>query len=149
MQLRARAGALLIGMVVGAFAPCDAGAQEDVAPVALPIEIDRVLRDYEAAWQASDPARLARLFHPQGFVLSSGRPPVRGRSAIEQHYARAGGELHLWAIDYVVSDTAGYIVGFYRGAAPGPEGKFVLALRRDRADAPWLIGADMDNRNSR
>ena len=122
---------------------------QEAGAVTLPAELDRVLRDYESAWQASDPARLASLFHPDGYVLSPGRAPVHGRAAIEAAYARAGGELHLWAIDYATGDTVGYIVGQYRGAAPGPEGKFVLALRRDRAGDPWLIGADMDNRNSR
>ncbi len=124
-------------------------AAQEAGEVALPAELDRVLRDYESAWEASDPARLASLFHPEGYVLSPGRGPVHGRAAIQTAYARAGGELHLWAIDYAAGDTVAYIVGQYRGAGPGPEGKFVLALRRDRAGEPWLIGADMDNRNSR
>jgi len=147
MRVRSRVGLLVVALFVSMGAQ-RASAQEAGA-VALPAELDRVLRDYESAWQASDPARLASLFHAEGYVLSPGRGPVRGRAAIQAAYARAGGELHLWAIDYAVGDTVAYIVGEYRGAEPGPEGKFVLALRRDRAGEPWLIGADMDNRNSR
>ena len=148
MRVRGRMGLLVAALVVLGTGAQRAEAQEPGA-VTLPAELDRVLRDYESAWQASDPARLASLFHPDGYVLSPGRPPVHGRAAIQAAYARAGGELHLWAIDYAAGDTVAYIVGQYRGATPGPEGKFVLALRRDRTDEPWLIGADMDNRNSR
>ena len=147
MRHRGRAGIVFVALLLSA------GAQrveaQETREVTLPAELDRVLRDYESAWQASDAARLASLFHPDGFVLSPGSAPVRGRAAIQAAYARAGGELHLRAVDYVADETVAYIVGLYRGATPGPEGKFVLALRRDRAGDPWLIGADMDNGNSR
>ena len=130
---------------------------QDLAPpsVSLPPELDRVLRDYERAWAAGDPAALANLFTEDGFVLSNGNTPVRGRVAIRERYANAGGALQLRALGYAVSDTVGYIVGGYRygdaeGAAAGAEdsGKFVLALRRG-PDGRWLIAADIDNTNRR
>ena len=69
-----------------------------IAPVSLPPELNRVLRDYEKAWQAKDGKALALLFADDGLVLSSGRPLVQGREAIERQYsAMAGGELHLQA----------------------------------------------------
>ena len=117
--------------------------------VALPPELDRVLRDYERAWRARDAAGLAALFTDDGFVLSSGRPPVRGRSAVQERYTGSGGPLHLRAVSYAVDDTVGYIIGTYGGtAADLNEGKFVLALRR-RPGGPWRIAADMDNTNRR
>lgn len=115
--------------------------------VALPPELDRVLRDYERQWQARDAAGLAALFLPDGFVLQSGRPPVRGHAAITEAYRGAGGPLALRALAYAVADTVGYIIGGY-ATAPGQEdgGKFILALRRERG-GPWRIAADMDNSN--
>lgn len=59
----------------------------------LPPELGRVLRDYEAAWQAHDAGGLAAFFSENGRVLSSGRPPIRGRAPIGQDYASSGGPL--------------------------------------------------------
>jgi len=138
-------------LLVSAIAT-DSGAQvtPDRTPlpsVTLPPELDRVLRDYERQWQARDAAALAALFLPDGFVLQSGRPPVRGRAAIAEAYRGSGGPLVLRALAYAVADTVGYIIGGY-AAASGQEdgGKFILALRRER-DGPWRIAADMDNSN--
>jgi ketosteroid isomerase-like protein len=117
--------------------------------VTLPPELDRVLRDYERAWQARDAAGLAALFAEDGFVLSNGRPPVRGRAAIREAYATGGGPLALRALAYSTEGKVGYIIGAFGGKPGGPDsGKFVLALRRGD-DGRWLIAADMDNGNQR
>jgi len=115
--------------------------------IALPAELDRVLRDYERAWRARDPAALAVLFAEDGFVLANGRPPVRGRDAIRAAYADGGGPLTLRALAYATEGPVGYIIGAYGpGGSGGETGKFVLALRRG-GDGRWLIAADMDNSN--
>jgi ketosteroid isomerase-like protein len=123
-----------------------------VAPlpsVTLPPELDRVLRDYEQAWQARDPAGLAALFAEDGFVLASSRPPVRGREAIRAAYAAAGGPLALRALAYATEGKLGYIIGAFGREKGGEDsGKFVLALRRGD-DGRWLIAADMDNSSRR
>jgi ketosteroid isomerase-like protein len=117
--------------------------------VILPPELDRVLRDYEKAWQARDAAGLAALFAEDGFVLASSRPPVRGREAIRAGYAGAGGALALRALAYSTEGRVGYIVGAFGRVKGGEDsGKFVLALRRGD-DGRWLIAADMDNSNRR
>lgn len=117
--------------------------------IALPPDLDRVLRDYERAWQARDPAALAALFAEDGFVLSNGRPAVRGRAAIRATYAEGGGPLGLRALAYATQGPVGYIIGAYGpGAGSSDTGKFVLALRRG-GDGRWLITADMDNSNTR
>ena len=125
-----------------------ARAQADplgLTPVALPPELDRVLRDYEAAWKAGDGKRLAAVFTEDGFALSNGRLPIRGRAAIEAWHTRPGGDLQLRAFAYSTSDSVGYIVGGYGyPGITGPGGKFLLALRRG-SDGRWLIAADMDN----
>lgn len=122
--------------------------QTDAHPsVVLPAELDRVLRDYERAWQARDAIGLASLFAEDGFVLSPGTPAVRGRSDIEVRYATSGGPLALRALAYATADSVGYIIGAYAGAEGEPDaGKFILALRRGE-DGRWLIAADMDNGN--
>jgi ketosteroid isomerase-like protein len=117
--------------------------------VDLPAPLSRVLRDYEAAWQRKDAAALAALFAEDGFVLSSGVPPIRGRAAIARHYTGQGGPLSLRALAYAVGDDLGYIVGGYARQAGEPDaGKFTLTLRRG-ADGRWLIVSDMDNGNAR
>ncbi len=114
----------------------------------LPANLDRVLRDYEAAWKAKDGKALAGLFAEDGFVMSANRAPIRGRPAIEKQYAAsAGGELRLRALGFAVDDTVGYIVGAYTYPPnQGDVGKFVLALRKGPAGR-WLIAADIDNGN--
>jgi ketosteroid isomerase-like protein len=115
-------------------------------PITLPPALDRVLRDYERAWQAKDAAGLAALFTDDGFVLSSGKPPVRGRDAIKTAYSGAGGPLLLTPIAYATDGNIGYIIGLYGRSKETPdEGKFNLALRRVKGK--WLIAADMDNSN--
>ena len=128
-----------------------ASAAKDTAQlpsVSLPPAFDRVLRDYERAWQARDASALAALFTSDGFVLRPGSPPVRGRSAIERAYASAGGPLRLRALAYAHADSVGYIIGAFSGGGESDAGKFVLPLRRG-GDGRWLIAADMDNGNSR
>ena len=117
--------------------------------VNLPPELARVLSDYESSWQARDPKKLAMLFAEDGFVLSIGHPPVRGRAAIEKQYATAGGPLALRALAYATEGSIGYIIGgFTRHKGDPDTGKFTLTLRKG-ADGRWLIMSDMDNGNSR
>ena len=131
----------------GTAAPAGAVA-EPLPSVTLPAPLARVLTDYERAWAAKDAAGLAALFAEDGFVLAGGTPPVRGRAAIQRHYAGKGGPLSLRALAYATSGPTGYIVGAYGSARGEPDtGKFTLTLRRD--GERWLIVSDMDNGNAR
>lgn len=123
-----------------------APAVPELPSVTLPPELDRVLRDYERGWRAGDAAVLAALFSEDGFVLQGGRPPVRGRAAIQQAYAgQRGSPLRLRALAFATADTVGYIIGAYGyGDTPGDMGKFTLTLKR-ASDGRWLIFSDMDN----
>ena len=117
--------------------------------VSLPAELARVLTDYEAAWSRKDAAALAALFAEDGFVLSSGTLPVRGRAAIERHYMGQGGPLALRALAYAVDGRIGYIIGGFARAKGEPDiGKFTLTLVKGPQDR-WLIQSDMDNGNAR
>lgn len=144
---------VLLAALTIAVVPARARAQEApprLPSVELPAELDRVLRDYERAWEAGDAAALAALFTPDGFVSNQGGW-IRGTEAIRREYVRAGGPLRLRALAHAVAGDTGWIVGAYGyGPTAGDvdNGKFVLALRRG-AEGRWLIAADLDNTNRR
>jgi ketosteroid isomerase-like protein len=126
------------------------GRQAPALPpsVELPKDLARVLTDYEQAWTARDARALAALFTDDGFVLSNGRAPARGRTAIEKHYTGAGGPLFLRAFAFATDGNVGYIIGGFATSKAGPDaGKFTLTLRKE--SARWLIVSDMDNGNAR
>lgn len=134
---------LLSSPAVGQQQP--APAQEP--SVKLPPALGRVLTDYEAAWRNRDAAALAALFAEDGFVLPSGRPPVRGRAAIQKYYTGQGGPLALRAIAFLADGAAGYIIGGFAQKEGEPDsGKFTLTLRKG-AGGRWLIMSDMDSSN--
>ena len=117
--------------------------------VELPPALSRVLTDYETAWQNKDSKGLAALFTEDGFVLSSGVPPIRGRARIEKHYEGTGGPLALRAFAFATEGSIGYIIGgFARQRGEADIGKFTLTLRK-AADGRWYIASDMDNGNTR
>lgn len=117
--------------------------------IVLPPPLARVLTDYENAWSKRDAAALASLFTDDGFVLSSGVPPVRGRAAIQTHYTGAGGPLALRALAYATDGSIGYIIGAFAPRVGEPDaGKFTLTIKKD-ASGRWLIMSDMDNGNAR
>ncbi len=117
--------------------------------ITLRPELQRVLTDYENAWQKKDAKALAALFTEDGFVLSNGTPPVRGRAQIEKHYSGAGGPLALRAFAFGTEGSLGYIIGgFARQVGEPDRGKFTLTLRKGPDDR-WFIISDMDNDNTK
>jgi ketosteroid isomerase-like protein len=84
-----------------------------------------------------------------GFVLSSGVPPVRGRDEIQRHYTGQGGPLSLRALAFATDGSVGYIIGGFARHAGEPDiGKFTLTLRKE-SGGRWVIMSDMDNGNAR
>ena len=139
-------GLLLVAGPLSAHGVPEPTPAPGLAYVALPPELDRVLRDYERTWRAADATALAALFAQDGFVLQGNRPPLRGRAAIQAAYEGQGGaSLRLRALAYSAGDTRGYIIGTYGyGDTPADMGKFTLTLRRAPGE-PWLIFSDLDN----
>jgi ketosteroid isomerase-like protein len=137
----------LFASVLFAIQAPPAAQPQPLRSVTLPPELARVLTDYETAWGAKDAAALARLFAEDGFVLSNGAPPVRGRAAIEKAYAGSGGPLVLRALAFATEGRIGYIIGAFSRRTGEPDvGKFTLTLTKDAAGT-WLIASDMDNGN--
>lgn len=125
------------------------GAVGQEPSVKLPPALARVLTDYESAWRSRDAASLARLFAEDGLVLPNGGSPVRGRTAIRQHYSGQGGPLALRAIAFAADGAVGYIIGGFARHEGEPDiGKFTLTLSKG-AGGRWLIVSDMDSPNRR
>jgi len=140
---------LLLTLLMATLAAAQTETPAAEPSVTLPPELARVLTDYAAAWSKKDAAALAALFAEDGFVLPNGRPPVRGRAAIQKFYTGHGGPLSLRAIAYAAEGKVGYILGGYTDVAGKPDtGKFTLTLRKG-PDGRWLIMSDMDNPNQR
>ncbi len=147
--MKCLAGLVVASVFIAGALRAQEPAQAPLPSVTLPAELARVLTDYEEAWHKKDAAALAALFAEDGFVLPSGRAPVRGRDAIQKHYTGQGGPLALRALAFETGGSAGYIIGAYAGQKGSPdEGKFTLTLKKD-AKGRWLIMSDMDNINSR
>lgn len=139
--------ALLFLMLGCATGPSYSSDSTHLESVELPPELQRVLSDYENAWNAQDAEALAALFTKDGFVLSNKVPPVRGRAAITRHYANAGGNLILRGLAFGIEGNLGYIIGGFALKPDSPDvGKFTLVLARD-GQGKWLIISDMDNSN--
>ena len=145
-------GGVVVALMI-VIAGTQASAQTPQAPpdtqmppvISLPPALDRVLRDYEAAWRDGDGPRLAALFTEDGLAVQSGSPIRRGRVAIAGGLTKPGGPLQLTAYASSSSGNVGYIVGGYRyPATVGAGGRFVLVLRSE-PDGRWLIAADLDN----
>lgn len=120
-------------------------AAQTLPSVAVPPEIERVLRAYEKAWADNDAKAIASLFAPDGIALPGNQPPARGAEAITRAYSGGGGlPTYLRAIDYRSAGDLAYVVGAYGPAGQARDvGKFVLVLRR--VDGRWMIAADIEN----
>jgi ketosteroid isomerase-like protein len=151
-----RLAGFVVALIV-VIAGAQAGAETRQSPpdtqqpsaISLPPALDRVLRDYEAAWRDGDGPRLAALFTEDGFAVQNGSPIRRGRAAIAGGLTKPGGTLQLTAYAFSSSGNVGYIVGGYRyPTTVGAGGRFVLALQSG-PDGRWLIAADLDNSGPR
>jgi ketosteroid isomerase-like protein len=141
--------AFSISLLSSSIAMAQQSADAQQPSVKLPPPLARVLTDYEAAWRSRDAAALASLFAEDGFVLPNGRPPVRGRAAIQQHYIGQGGPLALRAIKFAADGGVGYIIGAFARQEGEPDvGKFTLTLSKGPGER-WLIVSDMDSANRR
>lgn len=121
------------------------GRPEPLPTIALPQELERVLRDYEQYWRTGEEVELAALFTEDGLIANRGGW-IRGRNAIREAYQSTSSALRLRAVAYGVDGRTGYIIGAYGYGEEqnvADRGMFILALRK-REDGHWLIAADLD-----
>ena len=114
---------------------------ERLPTASVPEDLDRLLREFERAWQAQDnKTALAELFTEDG-LFQYGDDWLRGRAAIRMMLLGNGGPLRLRAQAVEVGAAHGHVAGaygWYRDTTWVDQGRFVLALRRP-ADGPWRI----------
>lgn len=125
--------------------PSQRPAPPPLPSVALPAELERVLRDYERHWHGGNAEALVALFTEDGMIARRGGW-VRGTAALREGLQRTSSDLRLRAVSYSLAEHTAWIVGNYGyGTDPGApdRGMFILALRRG-ADGGWLIAADLD-----
>lgn len=137
MKLTGAPVAVVLCMISAcATAPASRGPQ-------LPSDLQRVLDDYSAAWEARDSTSLAALFAEGRMVVPNACPPVNSRAGLEACYSGSGGPIDLRALDHGVGTEQAYIIGEYAEQPGDPaSGKFVLTLVK--VSGRWLIVADMD-----
>ncbi|HUF04648.1 MAG TPA: nuclear transport factor 2 family protein [Aridibacter sp.] len=118
---------------------------EPLTSVALPSELERVLREYERHWRGGNAEALAALFTEDGFVARRGGW-IRGQAGLRDALQRTSSDLRLRAVAYSIDEHVGYIIGAYGygdQAGVPDRGMFILTLRRG-AEGRWLIAADLD-----
>ena len=104
-------------------------------------EILKVADAYAAAMRAGDAAAAASVFADDAVEMPPGRPPVRGRSAIEAYYTGLFGSVRFLAFtlfhtEVRVSGDVAYVTGTSRqtvavGDARHEEsGKYLVVLKR-------------------
>ena len=93
---------IMLLVLSGTFITAQRAAKSQEASITLPPSLARVLTDYERGWKAGDAAALAQLFTEDGFVLSPGQQPVKGRGAIQKLYTGPGSPLSLRAFKRVI-----------------------------------------------
>src|SRR5260370_13519467 len=137
---------IMLLVLAGTVIAAHQAAKSQEASITLPPSLARVLTDYERGWKAGDAAALAQLFTEDGFVLSPGQPPVKGRVAIQKLYTGPGSSLSLRAFAYAINGDLAFIIGGYSSAPSGPdEGKFTFTLRKQ--NWRWLIASHMYTEN--
>jgi uncharacterized protein (TIGR02246 family) len=111
--------------------------------------IVKVADAYVKASLAGDAKAIAALYTEDAVEMPPHHPPVKGRTAIEQHYVKelAEGKLTSFTIQHVESRASGdigYDVGTYRqsfkpttGSAVDGTGKYTVILKRMGTD--WKV----------
>ena len=114
----------------------------DLAPVALPAELDALLAARE---QVAGRPPAGPLFRDDAIVLEpeEGRW-WQGRARVDRYLNREGGGIRYRAKSFAVDGAAGYIAGTVGAAAAGSDSaNFVLGIVRDGAGGPWRIASEM------
>jgi uncharacterized protein (TIGR02246 family) len=122
-------------------------------------QLNAIARDFAAAFNAKDAAKVAAFYTDDGVVMAPGRAMVKGRRDIEAYYRRGFeqdvSDLRLLPMESAVSGDHAYESGMseltYRAGAsllsgPGPatdSGKYVVLYKRVRGE--WKISYDIFN----
>ena len=111
---------------------------------------------YRKAVLSGDAAAVAAMYREDAVILTAGQPPVQGRAAIEEYYARfLRGPVKItgfWFthLDCTAVGDTGYDVGTYKQTLSGgpagtieDTGKYIAILKR--TDGVWKLAYLMHN----
>jgi uncharacterized protein (TIGR02246 family) len=148
-------GVAVLATVAGARGLAQAGAQS--ASSGDPA-IKQVADAYVKASLAGDAKAIAALYTEDAVEMPPNQPPIKGRAAIEQHYATllAGTKLGTFTLTHLESRASGdmgYDAGTYDqsvtpGGATAPmkdTGKYVVILKR--TGGAWKVAYAIYNSN--
>jgi ketosteroid isomerase-like protein len=110
--------------------------------------LTKLAKQWEAAFNAKDPAKVAMLYVEDGIVNPPNQSAVRGRAAIQNWAKETMGvftSITLTPAESAISGTVGYETGTYSGtmASGSDTGKYVVVLKR--VGGQWLIAHDIFN----
>ena len=111
-------------------------------------QLTKLAKQWEAAFNAKDPAKVAALYAEDGVVNPPNESAVRGRTAIQSWAKGTMGvftSITLTPAESTISGNVGYEAGTYSGtmASGSDKGKYVIVLKR--VGGQWLIAHDIFN----
>ena len=147
--MRTIAGLALAGTLASATV---VGTQSKPQPSTAAVEtaIRAIADQYVKATLAGDAKAVAALYTDDAVEMPPNVPPVKGRAALEQFYAKqfAAGKIAKFSLNHLEthgSGDSGYDVGTYtqtltpaKGNAMNDRGKYVVILKR--VAGAWKVG---------
>jgi uncharacterized protein (TIGR02246 family) len=111
-------------------------------------QLTKLAKQWEAAFNAKDPVKVAALYAEDGVVNPPNQSAVRGRAAIQNWAKETMGvftSVTLMPAESAISGNVGYEAGTYSGtmASGSDQGKYVIVLKR--VGGQWLIAHDIFN----
>jgi len=110
--------------------------------------LTKLAKQWEAAYNAKDFAKVATLYGEDGIVNPPNQPAIRGRAAIQDWAKGMAGvftSITLTPTDSAISGNIAYDAGTYSGtmASGTDKGKYVVVLKK--VGDQWLIAHDIFN----
>jgi uncharacterized protein (TIGR02246 family) len=114
--------------------------------------ITKLAKEWEAAFNAKDVAKVASMYTDDAVVMPPNHEPVRGRANIEAFFKEMEGtKLTLTPFDSAISGASAYEAGTYQmsmtpktGPPTTDKGKYVVILKRG-SDGQWRLAYDIFN----
>jgi ketosteroid isomerase-like protein len=142
LRLLALAATLAAALASPVHAQPGAAAPLPTPEIALPTEIDRVLRDFERAWAAEDEAGIAALFTEDGYVGTFWGWAV-GRDTVRAMHRLAMEQIRIRAHAFAAGDSVGYVIGSFRFDESGRDTGNIIFLLRRAPDGRWMIAGTL------
>jgi uncharacterized protein (TIGR02246 family) len=114
--------------------------------------LTKLAKAWEAAFNATDVAKVASMYTDDAVVMPPNHEPVRGRANIEAFFKEmAGTKLTLTPFESAISGSTAYEAGTYQmsitpqtGPPTTDKGKYVVILKRG-SDGQWRLSHDIFN----